>query len=66
MGLANAFSGGLFLAIALVQVLPEVTHQYDEYTKRDEKDHDHTDLMAVGGMIVQHMNHLHLLINGVM
>ena len=25
MGLANAFSGGLFLAIALVHVLPEVT-----------------------------------------
>ena len=25
MGMANAFSGGLFLAIALVHVLPEVT-----------------------------------------
>jgi len=66
MGLANAFSGGLFLAIALVHVLPEVTHEYDEYTKRDEHNHNHTELMAVGGMIVQHLNHLHLLINGTM
>jgi zinc transporter 1/2/3 len=30
MGLANAFSGGLFLAIALVHVLPEVTEAYNE------------------------------------
>ena len=28
MSMANAFSGGLFLAIALVHVLPEVTDQY--------------------------------------
>jgi threonine/homoserine/homoserine lactone efflux protein len=29
LGLANAFSGGLFLAIALFHVLPEVADQYN-------------------------------------
>ena len=37
ISMANAFSGGLFLAIALVHILPEVVHQYDDYM------HDHED-----------------------
>ena len=32
MSLANSFSGGLFLAIALVHILPDVVKEYDEYT----------------------------------
>ncbi len=35
MSMANAFSGGLFLAIALVHILPEVVENYDDYL------HDH-------------------------
>ena len=31
IGVANAFSGGVFLAIALVHVLPDVTGSYQEY-----------------------------------
>ena len=31
LGLANAFSGGLFLAIGLFHILPEVSDQYIEY-----------------------------------
>lgn len=31
MSMANAFSGGLFLAIALVHILPDVVHDYDDY-----------------------------------
>jgi zinc transporter 1/2/3 len=34
MGLANSFSGGLFLAIALVHVLPEVTDEYNEIMEK--------------------------------
>jgi solute carrier family 39 (zinc transporter), member 1/2/3 len=33
IGLANAFSGGLFLAIALFHVLPETADQYNDYYK---------------------------------
>ena len=33
MSLANAFSGGLFLAIALVHILPDVVTEYTEWHK---------------------------------
>lgn len=33
IGVANAFSGGVFLAIALVHVLPDITHDYEEWIK---------------------------------
>lgn len=64
MGLANSFSGGLFLAIALVHVLPEVTDEYNHIMEKKEPPVQ----MAHGAnsMIVQHFGHLHLLINGVM
>jgi solute carrier family 39 (zinc transporter), member 1/2/3 len=42
MSIANAFSGGLFLAIALVHILPDVVHDYDEYIEEHEA-HNHTD-----------------------
>jgi len=38
MGLANAFSGGVFLSIALIHVLPDVTNSYSEYMAEN---HDH-------------------------
>jgi zinc transporter 1/2/3 len=31
IGIANAFSGGVFLAIALVHILPDVTESYQSY-----------------------------------
>ena len=31
MSLANSFSGGLFLAIALCHILPDVVKDYDDY-----------------------------------
>ena len=31
IGIANAFSGGVFLAIALIHVLPDVTVSYNEW-----------------------------------
>ena len=66
MGLANAFSGGLFLAIALVHVLPEVTNEYNHLMEEKNKPVTVALESALGGMIVQHLNHLHLLVNGVM
>jgi preprotein translocase subunit SecY len=33
MSMANAFSGGLFLAIALVHILPDVVKDYGEYVE---------------------------------
>lgn len=39
MGLANAFSGGLFLAIALYHILPEAVESYNEwYEEKQESD----------------------------
>lgn len=35
MSLANAFSGGLFLAIALVHLLPHVANDYSEWVKEN-------------------------------
>jgi zinc transporter ZupT len=66
MGLANAFSGGLFLAIALVHVLPEVTEEYNHIMEEKNKPANIGLESSLGGMIVQHINHLHLLVNGVM
>lgn len=31
LGIANAFAGGVFLAIAFVHILPEETENYSEY-----------------------------------
>ena len=33
MSMANAFSGGLFLAIALVHILPDVVREYGEWVE---------------------------------
>ncbi len=33
MSMANAFSGGLFLAIALIHILPDIVKDWDEYNK---------------------------------
>ena len=33
IGIANAFSGGVFLAIALVHVLPDITEGYASYNE---------------------------------
>lgn len=47
MSMANAFSGGLFLAIALVHILPEAVEGYEDYL------HDHeptnTTMAIMGG-----------------
>ena len=56
MCLANAFSGGVFLALAIMHILPEVSDTYDEWKGEDsheeheeehegeheEHDHDHS------------------------
>lgn len=39
IGLANAFSGGIFLAIALIHILPEAAEEYQEYIHETEHDH---------------------------
>ena len=51
MGLANSFSGGLFLAIALVHILPEVVEEYNEWVNKDD-DHHHED--AVTGKLTHY------------
>ncbi|CDW89019.1 zip zinc transporter family protein [Stylonychia lemnae] len=38
LGVANAFSGGLFLAIALIHILPEAVRDYNDYWGDDHKD----------------------------
>jgi solute carrier family 39 (zinc transporter), member 1/2/3 len=35
MSMANSFSGGLFLAIALVHILPDVVNDYHKYLHPD-------------------------------
>lgn len=35
MSMANSFSGGLFLAISLIHILPDVTKEYEEYLHPD-------------------------------
>lgn len=41
LGIANAFSGGVFLAIAFMHILPEVASSYAEYMEKHEDDPDH-------------------------
>jgi solute carrier family 39 (zinc transporter), member 1/2/3 len=36
MSLANAFSGGLFLAIALVHILPDAVNDWNEYNEHKQ------------------------------
>ena len=38
MELANAFSGGLFLAIGLIHILPEAANDYNKYWGENHKD----------------------------
>lgn len=49
MSMANAFSGGLFLAIALVHILPEVTEEYNDWydeTYGGDSDNSHNLLLS--------------------
>ena len=39
LGIANAFSGGIFIAISLLHILPEVSEDY----RRHNMAHQHTD-----------------------
>lgn len=41
LGIANAFSGGVFIAIALLHIMPEVAEGYNEWIEEHEHDHDH-------------------------
>lgn len=38
LGVANAFSGGVFLAIAFMHILPEATSGYAEFMEKDDDD----------------------------
>lgn len=50
IGIANAFSGGVFLAIALIHILPEVSESYHEWAHPDEHDHPEDEhLLRHGG-----------------
>ena len=67
MSMANAFSGGLFLAIALVHILPEVIEQYNDLMKKDEDVKVGLEIplhLQAGALLVQHLSHFHLLLNG--
>lgn len=55
MGLANSFSGGLFLAIALVHILPEVVEEYNEWANPDE--HHHHDDPETGKLTHYKLGH---------
>lgn len=37
LGIANAFSGGVFLAIALLHIIPEAAESYNDYLHPDEE-----------------------------
>jgi zinc transporter ZupT len=45
IGIANAFSGGIFLCVALLHLLPESSEIFEEYFdhphEQDEKEHKH-------------------------
>mmetsp|Transcript_11707 Transcript_11707/g.13250 ORF Transcript_11707/g.13250 Transcript_11707/m.13250 type:complete len:383 (+) Transcript_11707:38-1186(+) len=43
LGIANAFSGGVFLAIALMHILPEATSGYAEYMENDPDESQNED-----------------------
>lgn len=38
LGIANAFSGGVFLAIAFMHILPEVSRDYNTHMTKDKKE----------------------------
>jgi len=40
LGIANAFSGGVFLAIAFMHIMPEVSENYNEYLEDHEHEHE--------------------------
>ena len=44
LGVANAFSGGIFLAISVIHILPEVTEDYRAYVlhEMEEEAHEHS------------------------
>ena len=48
LGIANAFSGGIFLAIAFMHIMPEVSHSYTEYLEKGEEEHDEHEEEASG------------------
>jgi zinc transporter 1/2/3 len=51
MSLANAFSGGLFLAIALIHLLPETAHEYEHYLEHiNEETHALQTLINSGSL----------------
>lgn len=41
LGIANAFSGGVFLAIAFLHIMPEATAAFAEFMEEHEHDHWH-------------------------
>ena len=48
LGVANAFTGGIFLAIALLHILPEASETYaDLMAPEDEHEHDHDEQQIV-------------------
>ena len=46
LGLMNAFSGGLFLAIALVHILPDVQNEYVAWAKENSASDSHEEIGA--------------------
>ena len=48
LGVANAFTGGIFLAIALLHIMPEASETYsDLMAPEDEHEHDHDEEQMV-------------------
>ena len=48
LGVANAFTGGIFLAIALLHIMPEASETYsDLMAPEDEHEHDHDEQQMV-------------------
>lgn len=47
LGIANAFSGGVFMAIAFIHIMPEVADDYSDYLHPHE--HDHTYELSIFG-----------------
>jgi len=40
LGIANAFSAGVFLAIAFLHIMPEASEGYTEYLESNEEEHE--------------------------
>ena len=57
LGIANAFSGGVFLAIAFLHVLPEVAHQYADYM--DPHHHDEYNSNPIYQGLIKNQNLRH-------